>query len=199
LYRVVPRKNKDKYNAFVLLETDRQRIAKDLHDTSLQNLTAIVHKVELASMYINQDPIRAKMELSVISNSLKDTINEIRDTIFELRPMSFDDLGFRDLLASYIESLPEIGLFQGILLWAIMITSYFLFRKEKVVVCFKSPEGLSEDELKTVFADMKKQMHEDPIMQAMLKAREAELKYKAQQELENTEANNTTSSDTTKV
>ena len=104
-----------------------------------------------------------------------------------------------NLMASYIEMLPEIGLFQGVLLWAIMITSYFLFRKEKVVVCFKSPEGLSEDELKTVFADMKKQMHEDPIMQAMLKAREAELKYKAQQELENTEANNTTSSDTTKV
>ena len=104
-----------------------------------------------------------------------------------------------NLLASYIESLPEIGLFQGILLWAIMITSYFLFRKEKVVVCFKSPEGLTEDELKTVFADMKKQMHEDPIMQAMLKAREAELKYKAQQELENTESNQATSSDTTKV
>jgi two-component system sensor histidine kinase DegS len=47
------------------------------------------------------------MELSVISNSLKDTINEIRDTIFELRPMSFDDLGFRDLLASYIEKEKE--------------------------------------------------------------------------------------------
>ena len=107
VYRVVPRKNQDKHNAFVLLETDRQRIAKDLHDTSLQNLTAIVHKVELASMYINQDPIRAKMELSLISDSIKETINEIRDTIFELRPMSFDDLGFRDLLASYIEKEKE--------------------------------------------------------------------------------------------
>ena len=107
VYRVVPRKNKDKYNAFVLLEKDRQRIAKDLHDTSLQNITAIVHKVELASMYISQDPIRAKMELSLISDSLKDTIKEIRDTIFELRPMSFDDFGFRELLASYIEKEKE--------------------------------------------------------------------------------------------
>lgn len=107
VYRVVPRKIQDKYNAFVLLETDRQRIAKDLHDTSLQNLTAIIHKVELASMYINQDPIRAKLELSIISESIKETINEIRDTIFELRPMSFDDLGFRDLLASYIEKEKE--------------------------------------------------------------------------------------------
>ena len=92
IYKIVPKKNKENDdNSFILLETDRQRIAKDLHDTSLQNLTAIVHKVELASMYINQDPIRAKLELSTISNSLKETINEIRDTIFELRPMTFDE------------------------------------------------------------------------------------------------------------
>lgn len=105
VYRLVPRNNNNENNSFILLETDRQRIAKDLHDTSLQNLTGIVHKVELASMYINQDPIRAKMELSIITDSIKETINEIRDTIFELRPMSFDDLGFRELLDSYLEKI----------------------------------------------------------------------------------------------
>lgn len=90
-------------NSIVLLETERQRIAKDLHDTSLQNLTAIIHKVELASMYVNQDPVRTKLELSTISNSIKETINEIRETIFDLRPMTFDDFGFRELLDAYIE------------------------------------------------------------------------------------------------
>lgn len=108
IYKLVPKKIKEsENNSFILLETDRQRIAKDLHDTSLQNLTAIVHKVELASMYISQDPIRAKLELSTISNSLKETINEIRDTIFELRPMTFDDFGFKELLDSYIEKETE--------------------------------------------------------------------------------------------
>lgn len=107
IYKLVPKHNQDEYNSFILLETDRQRIAKDLHDTSLQNLTAIVHKVELASMYINQDPIRAKLELSSISNSIKETINEIRDTIFELRPMTFDDFGFRELLDAYIDKETE--------------------------------------------------------------------------------------------
>ena len=103
-YRLIKKNSREsEYNSFVLLENDRQRIAKDLHDTSLQNLTAIIHKVELASMYINQDPIRAKLELSTISNSIKATINEIRDTIFELMPMTFDDLGFKELLDSYID------------------------------------------------------------------------------------------------
>lgn len=33
-------------------EKERQRIARDLHDSSLQNLTHLVHKVELTSLYI---------------------------------------------------------------------------------------------------------------------------------------------------
>ena len=81
-------------------------------------------------------------------------------------------------------AMPAIGLVQGVLLWGILAVSYFIFRKEKVVVCMKTPQGLSEDELKAVFADIKKQSLEDPILHAMMKAREAEMKYKAQQELD---------------
>ena len=86
-----------------------------------------------------------------------------------------------NFISAQVESMPAIGLFQGILLWGIIIAAYFTFRKEKVVVCMKTPQGLSEEELKSVFADVKKQAQEDPILQAMLKAREAELKYKAQE------------------
>ena len=91
-------------------------------------------------------------------------------------------------ITNYVLTIPTIGLFQGILLWAIMVTSYLLFRKERVVVCMKAPQGLSDEELKAVFADMKKQSQEDLILQAMIKAKEAEEKYKAQQlELNNNE------------
>lgn len=76
-------------------EEDRQRIARDLHDTSLQNLTHLIHKLELAGLYIEQDPIKAKLELAVIKQSLKNIIAEIRNTIFDLRPMTFDDLGLK--------------------------------------------------------------------------------------------------------
>lgn len=102
-------------------------------------------------------------------------------------------------LASYIETIPSIGLFQGVLLWGIIIASYFTFRKEKAVVCLKSPQGLSEEELKAVFADMKKQSLEDPILHAMMKAREAELKYKAQQDSEATESEKASETNSTQV
>ena len=72
-----------------------------------------------------------------------------------------------NFISAQVESMPAIGLFQGILLWGIIIAAYFTFRKEKVVVCMKTPQGLSEEELKAVFADVKKQAQEDPILQAM--------------------------------
>lgn len=88
-------------------EEDRQRIARDLHDTSLQNLAHLVHKIELSSMYIDVDPLKAKLELAVISKNLKAVIDEIRNTIFDLRPMSFDDLGLKPAFEELIEKVNE--------------------------------------------------------------------------------------------
>lgn len=79
-------------------EKERQRIARDLHDGSLQNLAHLTHKIELAGMYIDEDTIKAKLELASINSDLKQVIQEIRNTIFDLRPMSFDDLGLKESL-----------------------------------------------------------------------------------------------------
>ena len=89
--------------------------------------------------------------------------------------------------ASYSLPVPSIGIIQGILLWGIIIASYLAFRKDKFIVCVKSPKGLSEDELKSVFADLKESTKEDIVLKTMLKAREAELKYKAEQDKESEE------------
>ena len=88
-------------------EDDRQRIARDLHDASLQNLVHLIHELELCQLYIDQDPIKAKLELSLVSKSLKEVVNEIRNTIFDLRPMSFDDLGLKAGLERLLERINE--------------------------------------------------------------------------------------------
>lgn len=80
--------------------------------------------------------------------------------------------------ASYSLQVPTIGIFQGGLLWGILVASYFTFRKDKFVVCMRTPQGLNEEELKAVFADIKKQADDEKILQSMLKARETELKLK---------------------
>lgn len=99
--------NNENENDLIILkvqENDRRRIARDLHDTSLQNISYLIHKIELSSMFIDQDPLRAKLELSVVNKHLRSVIDEIRSIIFDLRPMPFDDLG----LAAAFERLVDV-------------------------------------------------------------------------------------------
>lgn len=95
----------DDFNRLEVLniqEKERQRIATELHDSSVQNLTHLVHMVELSSMFMDQDPVRAKLELENCIKILKSTIDEMRETIFNLRPMSIDDLGFKQCIENFI-------------------------------------------------------------------------------------------------
>ena len=100
-------KMEDKKNklAFQIQEMDRRRIARDLHDTSLQNLAHLIHKLELASMYMDKDIVKAKLEIASISKNIDSIIEEIRNIIFNLRPMSFDDLGLKETIEDMVDKL----------------------------------------------------------------------------------------------
>lgn len=105
------KKNEEKSFSDVLLnlnEMDRKRIARELHDSTIQNLVCLIHKTELASRFIDTDPIRVKLELSAIKKYLKENIDELRNMVYDLRPMSFDDLGFDILLKQYLDELNQI-------------------------------------------------------------------------------------------
>lgn len=93
-------------------EKERQRIARDLHDSSLQNLTHLVHKIELSSLYIDQDPIKAKLELATVEKNLRKVIEDIRNNIFDLRPMSFDDLGIKETIEKMLLMINQEQKFQ---------------------------------------------------------------------------------------
>lgn len=86
-------------------EMDRKRIANELHDTSIQDLTHIIHQIELAGFYIDMDPTKAKLELASINDEIRKIIKDIRNTIFDLRPMSFDDLGLSGAIENLIDVL----------------------------------------------------------------------------------------------
>lgn len=91
-------------NFFVLdiKEKERQRIARDLHDTTLQNLAHLVHKVELGSMYIDKDPVQAKLELASVQRELRKVIDDMRTVVYNLHPMSLDDLGLKETVERMI-------------------------------------------------------------------------------------------------
>lgn len=86
---------REKYRLTILetQENERQRISRELHDDTVQNLTSMVHKVELCSKLVEMDPIRCKLELVTLGKTLREIINDTRQMIYNLRPMSFDDIG----------------------------------------------------------------------------------------------------------
>lgn len=86
-----------------LQEADRQRIAAELHDSVLQNLSLVMHNLDLAEKFIDYDSVRAKLELESNRKIVKETIDDIRSTIFDLRPMQFDDFGFKKTLENQLE------------------------------------------------------------------------------------------------
>ena len=102
-----PHYNVDSYAIIKIQEKERRRIARDLHDSSLQNLAYLIQKLELCGLFIDQDPIRAKMELSVISKNLHGVVDDIRDTIFNLRPMTFDDLGIKSAFERLLDKINQ--------------------------------------------------------------------------------------------
>lgn len=91
-------------------EMERKRIARELHDTVIQNLTNLVHKSELALKVIDMDPIRAKLELVTISKNIKDIIGEMRGIIYNLRPMAFDDMGIDIIIERELSKFKKDGI-----------------------------------------------------------------------------------------
>lgn len=88
-------------------ETERQRIARDLHDTTVQNLTGLIHKVEYCLLLADKEPVKVKLELAAMQEILKSTIDEMRDIIYDLRPMSIDDLGLTEIVNKHIKQLEK--------------------------------------------------------------------------------------------
>lgn len=86
-------------------EQERQRIARDLHDTTVQNLTAMIHKLEFCQQIMDADSIRAKLEMQLMMKTIRESVDDMRETIYNLRPMSFDDIGFKETLVRAVERL----------------------------------------------------------------------------------------------
>ncbi|MDK2807641.1 MAG: two-component system, NarL family, sensor histidine kinase DegS [Clostridiales bacterium] len=91
--------------AMEMQELDRKRISMEIHDTTVQNLTTLVHKVEYATKLLDIDPMRTRLELNTMTEILRDSIEELREIIFDLRPMCLDDLGLVAAIERYIDQI----------------------------------------------------------------------------------------------
>lgn len=102
------KKSESKYTSYDLInyvETERQRISGDIHDSIIQNLTALMYKMEFIKKVMDTDHNRAKLEIEASNKIVKDCIGELRDIIFNLHPMSLDDLDTKSVFYDFIEKI----------------------------------------------------------------------------------------------
>ncbi len=77
-----------------------------------------------------------------------------------------------NLAASYI-ALPLINVYQGLLLWAIVAISIFIINdRKKFLVALKTPDRLSDSEMKSLLERMKIQSQTHAINSMILKSGE---------------------------
>jgi len=75
----------------LLVIQERQRIARDLHDTLGQKLSLIGLKSDLASKVIEKDPLRAKTELQDINHTARIALKEVRELVSNIRAGKLED------------------------------------------------------------------------------------------------------------
>jgi two-component system, NarL family, sensor histidine kinase DegS len=78
---------------FQIIEEERMRIARDMHDGPAQSMANLVLQAEVLERLLERDPHLVLTELADFKNGVRDALEETRRLIFDLRPMTLDDLG----------------------------------------------------------------------------------------------------------
>ncbi|HEY5584944.1 MAG TPA: sensor histidine kinase [Ruminiclostridium sp.] len=88
-------------------ESERKRIARDIHDGPAQHMANVVMKVDICKMVIQKDFEEGLKELADLKESVKIALKEVRGIIFDLRPMSLDDLGLSKTIQQTVSTISQ--------------------------------------------------------------------------------------------
>jgi len=83
-----------KISQYIIIE-ERERIARDLHDTLGQKLSLIGLKSDLANRLIEINPEAAKIEILDINQTARSVLKEVRELVTNMRGTKLEDELFR--------------------------------------------------------------------------------------------------------
>lgn len=83
-----------KISQYIIIE-ERERIARDLHDTLGQKLSLIGLKSDLAGRLIEKNPQAAKIEILDINQTARSVLKEVRELVTNMRGTKLEDELFR--------------------------------------------------------------------------------------------------------
>jgi two-component system, NarL family, sensor histidine kinase DegS len=100
---------------FQIIEEERMRIARDMHDGPAQAMANLVLQAEILERLIARDPQLVVSELADFKDSVRTVLDDTRRLIFDLRPMTLDDLGLVPTLRKFVREFGENGAFAATL------------------------------------------------------------------------------------
>jgi two-component system, NarL family, sensor histidine kinase DegS len=92
---------------FQIIEEERMRIARDMHDGPAQAMANLVLQAEILERLISRDPQLVVNELADFKDSVRAVLDDTRRLIFDLRPMTLDDLGLVPTLRKFVKEYGE--------------------------------------------------------------------------------------------
>ncbi len=92
---------------FQIIEEERMRIARDMHDGPAQSMANLVLQAEIIERLIARDPKMVVSELADFKNGVRSVLDDTRRLIFDLRPMTLDDLGLVPTLRKFVGEFGE--------------------------------------------------------------------------------------------
>ncbi len=81
----------EKENKELAVITERNRIARDLHDSVSQNLFGISLNLNTIQYLLEQNPLKAKKMLNLVREMIEETQTEMRLMIYELMPAALTE------------------------------------------------------------------------------------------------------------
>jgi two-component system sensor histidine kinase DegS len=84
-------------------EEERRRIARDLHDSVIQDLSGIIFSLSFLRSALPNNETKAQQEVDQLTKVAEATIQNIRQIIYDLRPTTLDSLGLIPTLEKYLE------------------------------------------------------------------------------------------------
>jgi signal transduction histidine kinase len=88
-------------------EEERARLARELHDTIGQSLTAVIMTATAVENSLPNDFVSGKEKLANVRNIAVQSLHDLRGLIFDLRPEVLDDLGLGLALHSQVKKYLE--------------------------------------------------------------------------------------------
>jgi PAS domain S-box-containing protein len=90
-----------------IIEEERARISRDLHDGVAQTLYFLALKADSSGKMVTSNPAEARSMLKDIGENARKAIKDVRRAIFGLNPLDWSQGDFNQALQQYVESFSE--------------------------------------------------------------------------------------------